>query len=58
MRINRNSLSAMAWDIAKENGISANAAYLRYFFDCFLKKLYASSYADKFILKDRLSMLH
>ncbi len=37
-------------NIAKEKGASANVVYLRYFFDCFLRWLPASSYVDKFVL--------
>ena len=50
MRINRDSLSARAGNIAKEKGVSANVVYSRYFFDCFLRWLPASSYVDKFVL--------
>lgn len=54
MRINRDSLSARASNIAKEKGISANVVYSRYFFDCFLKRLSVSPYAEKFVLKGGL----
>lgn len=54
MRINRDSLSARAGSIAKEKGVSANVVYSRYFFDCFLKRLSVSSYAEKFVLKGGL----
>ncbi len=54
MRINRDSLSARVGSIAKEKGISANVVYSRYFFDCFLKRLSVSSYAEKFVLKGGL----
>lgn len=37
-------------NIAKEKGASVNVVYLRYFFDCFLRWLPASSYVDKFVL--------
>ena len=39
-------------NVAKEDVISNNVVYLRYFFDCFLKRLSAFSYADKFVLKE------
>lgn len=54
MVINRDSLSARVGSIAKEKGISANVVYSRYFFDCFLKRLSVSSYAEKFVLKGGL----
>ncbi len=54
MRVNRDSLSARASNIAKEKGISANVVYSRYFFDCFLKRLSVSPYAEKFVLKGGL----
>ncbi len=54
MRINRGSLSARASSIAKEKGISVNVVYSRYFFDCFLKRLSVSPYAEKFVLKGGL----
>lgn len=54
MRINRDSLSARASNIAKEKGISANVVYSRYFFDCFLKRLSVSPYPEKFVLKGGL----
>ena len=54
MRINKDSLSARTFNIAKEKGISANVVYSRYFFDCFLKRLSLSPYSEKFILKGGL----
>lgn len=38
-------------NVAKEDVISINVVYLKYFFDCFLKRISASSYADKFVIK-------
>lgn len=54
MKINRDSLSARAGNIAKERGVSANVVYSRYFFDCFLKRLSLSPYSERFVLKGGL----
>lgn len=54
MKINKDSLSAKAGNIAKERKISANVVYSRYFFDCFLKRLSISPYVEKFVLKGGL----
>ena len=54
MKINKDSLSAKAGNIAKKRKISANVVYSRYFFDCFLKRLSISPYAERFVLKGGL----
>ncbi len=54
MKINKDSLSAKVGNIARERKISANVVYYRYFFDCFLKRLSVSPYAEKFVLKGGL----
>ena len=54
MKINKDSLSMKAKSIAKEKGIGINVVYSRYFFDCFLKRLSFSPYAEKFVLKGGL----
>ena len=54
MKINKDSLSARVNNIVREKGISANAVYSRYFFDCFLKRLSLSPYSEKFVLKGGL----
>lgn len=54
MKINRDSLSARASNIAKKKGINASVVYSRYFFDCFLKRLSLSPYSDRFVLKGGL----
>ena len=51
MKINKNSLSIRAKNIAKEKNIGVNIVCSRYFFDCFLKRLSVSPYAKKFVLK-------
>ena len=50
--MSKDSLLARAGNVAKEDAISNNVVYLRYFFDYFLKRLSASSYEDMFVLKD------
>lgn len=54
MKINKDSLAARAKNLSEKYGVSANAVYSRYFFDCFLSRLSSSAYSDKFILKGGL----
>lgn len=54
MKINKDSLSMRAKNIANMKDVNVNIVYSRYFFDCFLKRLSISCYADKFVLKGGL----
>lgn len=54
MKINKDSLSMRAKNIANKKDVNVNVVYSRYFFDCFLKRLSISCYADKFVLKGGL----
>lgn len=54
MKINKDSLSARASNIAKKYGLNASTVYSRYFFDCFLTRLSNSPYSKKFVLKGGL----
>lgn len=54
MKINKDSLSMRAKNIANMKDVNVNVVYSRYFFDCFLKRLSISCYADKFVLKGGL----
>lgn len=54
MRINKDSLKAMANKISKEFGISQNIVYNRFFFDAFLSRLSKSDYKSYFVLKGGL----